>query len=593
MDVANQVTNIRIVIFCVFIYHSFHYPEHFVRIWLVYVRGGGWLYTIFQPAMEVAPDNTSRHTRCRYMRNNKTALLITAQALPVFLSVTLLKQAVLQRLLSTEILPFHPIPPYLTYALYPISTSLLTILFRRYSVIRGSLWVICVATFGTVAVLLVDYISILPGVPAAYTYSESKPVPSTCTYITVLLALAYVLLSVGLGGFHSNIIAFGYEQMESAGAKELVTFIHLCLGLEYLGFGMAFAYAAITNNGQYVDDVIAVNLYVSLGCAAMVTIVMVLTLLCQDHMVIEEPNTPNPLKLIFKVAWYSKKVHSFHHTTTLTQGSQLAVMPFTAREVDEVKMFFRFLPIFIPLGLLIVANVAATRTAPSVFFFNFTNPSDVVSPSLLVGSYSVPYLIIPPFILMYNFVLTHVFYRRFVTILNRVTIGMILMALVLLTVVVTVAILYSTTVHMRFIILYMALSGLSGISLFLVVSAVFEFICAQSPYSMRSMMISITYATEGLGSVVGIALLLAILDPHHAATRQSWHYRPIVYYSVSAAMAVVGVMIAIFNAKRHKARRRLDKKYEDAYADRVSILSSLMSSIENFEIINQPAASYS
>ena len=111
-------------------------------------------------------------------------------------------------------------------------------------------------------------------------------------------------------------------------------------------------------------------------------------------------------------------------------------------------------------------------------------------------------------------------------------------------------------------------------------SAVFEFICAQSPYSMRSILTSITYATEGLGSVVGVVVLA---KPHYTmaiVAAQSFRIYIIAYYSVNAALAAVALAVAILNSKRYKARRRLDKKYEDAYADRVSILSSLTSSIE-------------
>ena len=405
--------------------------------------------------MAAASHITIRRPGCSYrsrcVTDNKAALLITALVLPIFLSVTLLRQLVLQRLLSKDLLPYHPIPPRLSYTLYPISISLLTNYFRRYSVIRCSLWVTCVAVFLTVIVLLIDYVLSIPSA-ARIGFDNVRPT----TYITGLLVLAFILLSVGLGGFHSNVIAFGYEQMESASAEELVTYIHLCLGLENLGLGIAFMYPAI--NARLEDTYAAkLALYLSLMCAAMVTVVAALVLLCQNHVVIEEPNVPNPLKLIFKVAWYSKRVHSsFNQLTFPSQGNNSpVVMPFTAREVDDVKTFFRSLPIFIPLGLFMVVNVAATRIAP-VAVLTAANKSDDVSPALLVVSYGISYAIVPPFILVYHFVLARVFYSRYVTILNRMTIGVFLMMLS----VTTATIMYVANARFH-VAPYMVLGGLT------------------------------------------------------------------------------------------------------------------------------------
>lgn len=490
---------------------------------------------------------------CAYMKENRTALLVAALVLPVFLSVTLLKEIILTRLLPPYTPAYHPIPLYVTYTLYPISISLLTRFVRRYNVIRCSLWTTYVSVFGTTVVLLLDYI-----------FADARPLP----YITSLLALAYVLLSLGLVGFHSNIIAFGYEQMESASPGELVTLVHLCLGLEYLGFGLAVLFPVVKTFCPLVTTV-----YLSLGCAATVTIVVSVVILFRNCMVIEDPRTPNPLGLVFSVVWYSNRVHSFHHSISLevkggTRGS--AAVPFTTSEVSDVKTFFRLLPVLLPLGLLMVANVAATRTA-SVFSFD----SSGVSKTLAAASYSVPYLTIPVAIPLYRCLAACACgHSTCATILNRVCMGVLLMMISMLTAVAAYG------MHFSCVYFYMALGGVNGFSLFLVVSTVFEFMCAQSPYSMRSMMISLTYASEGLGSVIGIVLLYAILGSNPQASVLSWNTLPIVYYSASAALAVVSLATALFSARKYKARRRLDKKYEDAIADRVSILSSYTSSVE-------------
>ena len=317
----------------------------------------------------------------------------------------------------------------------------------------------------------------------------------------------------------------------------------------------------------------------SLGCVATVTIVVVVIILCRRHMVIEEPHTPNPLKLIFRVVWYSRKVHSSHQVTiSAALNGTSAVMPFTAREVDDVKTFFRLLPVFVPLGLLMAAQVASTLTAPVFSNHNFSDGTITHDPLLLV-SYSIPFLVVPLSILLYRAVWANTFCsitRHAPRILNRVCVGALLMALTMVAAVIAYGLGFDSVEF------YMTVSGLNGLSVFLVVSAVFEFICAQSPYSMRSMMISIIYATEGLGNVAGTVLLVAILIPlsFGSSSEKPPRTGSVVYYSISAALTIVALAIAIFNAKRYRTRRRLDRKYEDAYADRVSILSSMTSSIE-------------
>ena len=76
---------------------------------------------------------------------------------------------------------------------------------------------------------------------------------------------------------------------------------------------------------------------------------------------------------------------------------------------------------------------------------------------------------------------------------------------------------------------------------------VFEFICAQSPHSMKGFLIGIFFAIKGLFQLIGV---LGILLPF-----SFWWHSPfvgLVYFLVNIVISVAGVVVFIIAAKRYQ-----------------------------------------
>ena len=499
---------------------------------------------------------------CRYRCGLAGSVtMMVAQGFVVLLSVSLIKAIVLFILFDVGRVGYanalpetRAILPFLSYTLYPLSGSLLTGVLKRRNLVRHSLEATWAATVGTTA-LLVLY--------------EAGYVSSSNGYVTTpVLVIAYLVLSLVLAVFHSNIVPLGLEQLESASSGKVVLFLHAYVGLEFFAYGVALLYPAVsslcytTNNG--VRSVPAYYLYVSLGCAAMVSIVVALNFLCQDHMVIEEPNHPNPLKLIFNVAWYSKKVHSCHYTINISGA------PFTSKQVEDVKSFFRFLPIFFPLGLVMATYMVTGTTAP----YLLPSPYSLSNSTTCVAAWAggVPYMVVPAFLLLYNAIV--LLCGRCLTIINRIVLGTVLLAFTVAGDIVLTAIqryiVVAATQHTVLFAFEVTMSAVSGISVLLTSSAVLELVCAQSSFPVKAVLVNLKYAADGLGTSIGVVLLVATFLPG----RLVWPY-----LLASAVTAILAVGISLWNAKKYRNRRRDNKRHEDAMAERVSIFSSVSPSL--------------
>ncbi len=85
----------------------------------------------------------------------------------------------------------------------------------------------------------------------------------------------------------------------------------------------------------------------------------------------------------------------------------------------------------------------------------------------------------------------------------------------------------------------------------LIYGGVFEFICAQSPHSMKGLLIGISFAVKGVFQLIGV---LGILLPF-----SFWVSSPragLVYFSVNIVISVVGVVAFTVAAKRYQYRQR-------------------------------------
>ena len=114
---------------------------------------------------------------------------------------------------------------------------------------------------------------------------------------------------------------------------------------------------------------------------------------------------------------------------------------------------------------------------------------------------------------------------------------------------------------------------LVAVAYILIYGGVFEFICAQSPHSMKGVLIGIFFAVKGLFQLIGV---LGILLPFSFwQTTDDKYYAGLpglMYFLVNTMISVVGVVAFVITARRYQYRQRDEfcniRKYIEDYHEK-------------------------
>ncbi len=154
------------------------------------------------------------------------------------------------------------------------------------------------------------------------------------------------VIGVGLAGLVVSSIQLGLDQLVDASSVDIASYISWCTWLYYL----ASSVAALTTDclcGDYEQPMS------TLSVSFMMTLLVVMDI-CFNHLLIKEPVTHNPLKLIFQVLRYAVKNKYPRLRSAFTYwedkpysridlGKSKHGGPFTTEQVEDVKTFFRIL----------------------------------------------------------------------------------------------------------------------------------------------------------------------------------------------------------------------------------------------------------
>ena len=105
---------------------------------------------------------------------------------------------------------------------------------------------------------------------------------------------------------------------------------------------------------------------------------------------------------------------------------------------------------------------------------------------------------------------------------------------------------------------------LVAVAYILIYGGVFEFICAQSPHSMKGFLIGVFFAVKGLFQLTGV---LGILLPF--SFWQNSNKVGLVYFLLHILISIVGVVVFMIAAKRYQYREREELYNERKYIEEV------------------------
>ena len=446
--------------------------------------------------------------------------------------------------------------------------------FGRYKAIRSGLWIMWIGSFLSACSLVIAKFN------TAYKYKGAD------RWVSLF---SEIVMGSGFGLFQSNIIQFGIDQLSDASSTEITSFI-TCYTLILFISGFVMDFSAHEHCAP--DYVGVLVLTVCLTLAVCIHFLF-------GHVLVKEQTIQNPLPLIWKVIRYSIKNHnlqqrfsSFEDHSFLDIAKMVYAGPFSSEQVEDVKAFFRVM-------VVIIACVLPHSGTTSIFTIkdsllphlqNIQSTSSLDCYRVLTLTHA-NFIFTIALVLLYLIIIQPLFYNCIPKV-SITTKFIIALALYLIRIMALLGIEsasyqyqlqenatnisrcytlqngHHTTINInsKWVVVPEIANGLS---LFILILAGLEFVCAQAPFNMKGFVFGITYALFGCCTLLQTVLLV----PFHYVEETVWEKAPLTcgiwYFLIQVVLTLLCFVLMIVVIKRYKRRTRISatqSEWQESYS---------------------------
>jgi len=105
---------------------------------------------------------------------------------------------------------------------------------------------------------------------------------------------------------------------------------------------------------------------------------------------------------------------------------------------------------------------------------------------------------------------------------------------------------------------------LNSVAIMLVAIGMFEFICAQSPYAMKGLLIGMSYCSNGVFLAVGVVIRLAFKFSYRSSEQTCPKFPScgFLYYLPNMVIMVLGIGTFFFVVRAYRKRKREDVGFQ-------------------------------
>lgn len=438
--------------------------------------------------------------------------------------------------------------------LYPIGGWLADTRLGRYIVIKYSMLIMWIVS------VLLTINEVVSCVSVVYT-AVKWPV-----FVTLS-----IILAIALGGFLSNVVQLGTDQLINASATEITSFI-TWYTLTYFTSGVAF---------HYISDCIQIEyqiLYIKpLVMTVCLTIAICSNFLC-EHWLVKEHVAGRSLSLISNVIKYTIRNHKFKYNY-LNENESLSSFdiakhryggPFTAHQVENVRTFLWIIAVIalcaavcgvpVPLGYAQGKMMKQVIITPGCYEKLTIRYSGLVLVTTLV--ILLEFLVLPAFS---NFIPR-------VSITSTFMLGALATLLWIISLLVIETVAYKQGLHPGSCIFADALNEapnfnmdfkwflipecLNSLSTLLLMLSGLKFVWSQSPSTMKGMTLGIGYTLLGLSSLLHTAISSPFV--FHKPVTVLWENAKLTcgiwYFMVEGLLSVIAIIIILFVFRRYNKR---------------------------------------
>ena len=514
---------------------------------------------------------------------------------------------------SVNILIIAVILTYAALALillvYPLSGYIADIWCGRYKAVTISLVLLCVA------LLLLCGATII-GITKSWHFLHfglGHSIP-----FGVLVILTFILIVMSLSCYQANIIQLGLDQLLEAPSEKLGLFIHWLMWAYTFGsfipliiFIFLPCSVNIVNLREKWIKVVSFAPFI-----ALLLLSLLLAFTCYNHSwFYSEPGQNNPYKTVFRVLNFARRNKYPLCRSAFTYCGEFRPSridfakeryggPFTTPQVEDVKTFLRIVMVLLALGPIFILEVPGSYYLFPFFTLHVDNNLQFQTGQqchslikwVLLQSGSIGYIASVIFFPLYIWTVYSLLRKRIPRILSR-------LRCVVFMPVAGVVCLFTTDLigHYQHQQHYLN-SSMSGVCLFtsyfvnpkekqiptllnmhwsvvippsillnlgflLVESTAVEFISAQSPHSMKGLLIGVFFAIKGLFQFISAAAVVPFAIPeiwNHINTVPNCGFG---YYLFTTVASLIGLVVLFMVVRSYKYRQRDERPYDTRFAE--------------------------
>ena len=493
--------------------------------------------------------------------------------------------------------------PILVLLLYPFAGFLADVCCGRYRTVIISLCLLLCGfvCFSVTAILLYTKIFDVP-------YYTPKNIPF---YIPIGVGILFLI--TGLSGYEANYIQLGLDQLMELPSEYLGLYIH------WLEWSIEITYLIVRPlfllyNNCKSNDQLFKPMYSSVLALSFFFLLALLLLLLfgcwKRRWFYSEPGQNNPYKMVFSVLNFARK-HKYplqrsaftycddELPSRLDFAKERYGGPFTTEQVEDVKAFLRVLTILLVLGPIYFLQVPIGPVFASFSDHIGSNTSgsqhcswsSIIHNMTILGNLAVV-VFFPIYIWLLYAVLRRCIPRTFV----RIWIAELMLLLGIMTMFIldlsghaqhyrhyhqAAACVFTENVadNSFYLDLPWAVnilpSFLTQAALAILLSSTFEFISAQSPHSMKGLLIGVFYAVQGTFKLLSAVSTLPFSVQVIWASDYMKKHTPHItncgfgYLLLNCAVGIFSIVVFSVVAKRYKYRERNDPPYNQMAVERV------------------------
>ena len=357
-------------------------------------------------------------------------------------------------------------------------------------------------------------------------------------------------------------LPLGLDQMPDASASSITSYIAWFVCTIFAGELVSEVFMLIH---YFIDETMYSSYFLVWALISVIcmSIVLITNFLFKPKWLIIEPESPQALKTIYQVLKFAAKHKAPLNRSAFTYweedipsridlGKSKYGGPFTTEQVEDVKTTFRILAITPPIFLITF----------SLFFYI------QISIKYLI-SQSEPNTVIPTVdlswfgflgTLAYEFIIYPCITNKLPTIMKRI--GIVPLTMTLVSFVCFILMLAhflshsSETTTER--ITYFLYDIATGLLAQVLCTSLLEFMCAQSPYKMRGLLVSLVIPLAIFSLSLGWTASFYLDKKIHSVCTQTWC--PLILISVKTALCLIGFLLFCVVARWYKKRVR-DENY--------------------------------